>query len=257
MEKTNLKIPVIYEDDSIIVIDKPALLVVNKSATVEGITLQDWLKEKDWLKKDKTKAEKGYQRFLTDSGMVHRLDKEASGLMVVTKTPEAFLSLLDQFKERKVKKSYLVLVHGKVAPEEKTINGRIGRKQNDRRKHGIVSYGVTAETRLEPVSYLQDPKEKNRSKKYFTLLRVRPQTGRTHQVRVHLLSIRHPLVSDRLYAGKKTSRADHRWCSRLFLHAESLEFIHPITKKIVKFFSPLPSDLSTALAKRQKIEITS
>ena len=217
---------IVWEDNVILVLDKPAGWVVSRAETTCGEkTVQDWLEEKIKITIER-------------AGIVHRLDKETSGLLLVAKTPEAFVNLQEQFKARKIKKKYLALVHGKVEPPGGTIRAAIARSPFDRKKFGIFLGGREAETKYKTIS--------NYSEK-FTLLELAPKTGRTHQIRVHLKYLGHPVVGDEKYAGRKTSRADRRWCPRQFLHASCLSLTHPQTGKKVEFSSNLPTDLRVAI----------
>jgi len=236
----------IFEDENLLVIEKPAGLVVNRSATVKGKTLQDWLV-------GKVATNTNNREFNNRTGLVHRLDKETSGLMVIAKGPEAFVNLQAQFKMRQVVKKYLALVHGKVSPRFGDIRAPIKRNPFNRFRFGIFVDGRQSLTNYKVLDYYQNPKEKNKSKKYFSLVEVEPKTGRTHQIRVHFSHLHYPVVADDLYAGKKTSRSDRGWCPRLFLHAQYLEFNHPTTGERLKFSSDLPGDLQLALGKREKI----
>jgi len=240
--KRNESPQILYEDEFLLVLNKPAGWVVNRSETVKEETLQDWL-------------EKNFQFSIFNfqnyrSGIVHRLDKDTSGVLVVAKTPEVFENLQRQFKERVVKKRYLVLVHGRVTPPEGVIRAPIARSPFDRKKFGIFLGGREAETKYKKISNL---KSKN-SKEEFSLLEVEPKTGRTHQIRVHLKYLGYPVVADEFYASRKTYRADKLWCPRQFLHASELSFVHPQTGERVKFSAPLPLDLKKALEYLERCE---
>jgi len=234
---------ILYEDKFLLVLNKPAGWVVNRSQTVKKETLQDWL-------------EKNFQFSIFNfqncrSGIVHRLDKDTSGVLVVAKTPEVFENLQKQFKERAVRKRYLVLAHGKVQPSEGMIRAPIARSPFDRKKFGVFLGGREAETKYRIISNFQFPISK---KENFSLLEVEPKTGRTHQIRVHLKYLGHPVVADEFYAGRKTYRDDKFWCPRQFLHAYELVFTHPQSEKKVKFSAPLPLDLKKALEHLEKCE---
>lgn len=238
---------VVFEDNQILVLEKPAGMVVNRAKSVKGETLQDWVEGYlgwDWESLKALKGTEGTEDFILRSGIVHRLDKETSGLLIVAKTPEAFENLQKQFKERKVKKKYLALVHSKVEPREGEIKAPVGRLPWSREKFGVIPGGRKAETKYKVISnwilVIGNKKEK------YSLLGLEPETGRTHQIRVHLKYLRHPIVSDSTYAGRKTSRGDRKWCPRMFLHASGLEFFHPKTGKKIKFASKLPEDLEKA-----------
>lgn len=222
---------IIFEDDQILVLEKPAGMVVNKAETVAtGTTVQDWVEKKLEIRNSKLGI--GGR-----AGIVHRLDKETSGILLVAKTLKAFENLQKQFKERKVKKRYLALVHEKVEPSEGEIKAPVGRLPWNREKFGVVPGGRVALTKYK-VSKIY-----NLESKIYTLLELTPETGRTHQIRVHLKYLGYPIVSDLTYAGRKTAREDRKWCPRMFLHASYLGFFHPKTGKWVEFESRQPSDL--------------
>ena len=219
------------------VLAKPTGMIVNRAQTTAGkITLEDWLE---------LKGIRGIDRH----GIVHRLDKDTSGLMVVGKTAIAMQALQAQFKERQVKKSYLALVHGKLEPKKGSINAPISRNPFNRQRFGIFVGGRSAITdyRLES-AYLSPEGEE------LSLVKAFPLTGRTHQIRVHLKSLNHPLVSDPWYGGRKTAKKDLRFCPRLFLHAASLELKHPVTNTPLRYEIPLPQDLQSVLNKLKKID---
>lgn len=242
----------IYEDDDILVLDKPAGLVVDKSETQQGQTLEELLSKK-------------YQGLPQRSGIVHRLDKDTSGLLVVAKTQAALDNLQAQFKQRKTKKEYLALVHGDVR-EGGIVEGSIGRNPRNREKFTVlVEEGKEAVTEYEPVgnfkfeifnfksifndlNNIQMRKLERMKYNEFTLIRCMPKTGRTHQIRVHLKYINHPIVSDEKYGGRKMYRLDKRWCSRMFLHAKKIGFFHPSIGKWMELESELSDDLRQTLS---------
>jgi 23S rRNA pseudouridine1911/1915/1917 synthase len=219
---------VIFEDNFLLVIDKPAGIVVDRARTTKEKTLQDWLE--DYLK---TKGGGVGNR----AGIVHRLDKETSGLLLVAKTEKAFKNLQKQFKERKVTKHYLALVHGQVKPKEGVIKVPIARSPYNRKKFGVFLGGRQSQTKYKVKKYYPD----------YTFLELMPKTGRTHQIRVHLKYLGHPIVGDEKYGGRKTVRQDRQWCPHQFLHASFLSFLHPQTGKKIKFISQLPNDLKNSL----------
>ncbi len=245
---------IIYEDDSILVIDKETGIVVNRAETINDKTLQDQLSDYFHLGSSLGIGER--------AGIVHRLDRETSGLMVVAKTKSAFGNLQKQFKERKVKKEYAALCHGVVVDDWGEINAPIGRVGSFG-KFGVVAGGRESKTEFmvenrykikndifEKITREENKNRKNYFKNHardYTLLTLRPKTGRTHQIRVHLKSIGHPVVSDLIYTPAKLLKFDLNWCLRLFLHAKSLEFINPATKKPIFFESDLPKDLKGAM----------
>lgn len=233
---------IIFEDKDILVLEKPAGMVVNRAKSVKGETLQDWVEGYlgwDWGSLRTLERTEGTEDFVQRSGIVHRLDKETSGLLVVAKTPQAFENLQKQFKERRVRKRYLALVHGRVEPKKGEISAPVGRLPWSRKKFGVFLGGRPAKTEYEVKNYYAlDAKPYT-----LTLLELVPTTGRTHQIRVHLKYLRHPIVSDPAYAGRKTSREDRKWCPRMFLHASFLGFFHPKTGEWIEFKLKLPEDL--------------
>lgn len=224
---------IIFEDDSLFVIDKPAGWIVNEASTTKNQpVLQTWLRQFDYpLVGD------------TDSrhGIVHRLDKETSGVMIVAKNKESFNKLQAEFKNREVEKTYIALVHGKLEPSEGNITVPVGRLPWRRDRFGVVAGGRNSETNYKVLQFFPG------NNAGHTLVEFYPKTGRTHQIRIHCKYIKHAIVSDEFYAGRKTARNDRKWCPRLFLHAASIKFIHPETGKSVEFKSDLPEDLNLVL----------
>lgn len=247
---------IIFEDEDLLILDKPAGMVVNRSDTTRGErTLQDWVE--DYLRIRSTKHEIRSKSeisnnqnsfefrnsdfdFKSRAGIVHRLDKETSGIILVAKTLNAFINLQKQFKERKVQKTYLALAHGKIEPEEGEIDVEVGRLPWNRKRFGVLSEGREAVTlyRVLCIKYYVSGK----SKEPLSLVELSPKTGRTHQIRVHLQYIKHPIFADPLYAGRKTSRQDRKLLSRIFLHASKISFLHPKTNKMLFFESPLSEE---------------
>lgn len=211
-------------------------MTVNRAQTTQNqVTVQDWLAENYHFPLAKN-------NFLRN-GIVHRLDKETSGLLMIAKTEETLLACQRQFKERQVKKKYLALVHGWIIPEQGTIQATITRSPFDRKKFGVFLGGREAKTIYKKLENYEQKKEK------FSLVELFPQTGRTHQLRVHLKFLNYPIVADEKYGGRKTVRRDKTWCPRLFLHATGLSFKHPISKEKVELLSQLPSDLQAVIIK--------
>jgi len=240
---------IIYEDNDILVLNKPSGMTVNKADTTkEEITIQDWIETKFKIQNSKFKIEENYINgeynpnfeFMNRSGIVHRLDKETSGLLIIAKNVESFIHLQNQFKERIVKKNYIALVHGKIIPEEGEIAVPVGRLPFNRMRFGVVAGGREAVTRYKTISHFK-------KEEIFSLLELYPQTGRTHQIRVHVKYLNHPIVGDALYAGRKTARNDRKYLTRLFLHASKITFLHPKENKEVTFTSPLPEELQNFL----------
>ena len=244
-------LPIIYQDDDLIVINKSAGLVVTPAESHSQKTISEILTEDFGIKIDR-------------GGIVHRLDKDTSGILLAVKTVESLESLQKQFQDRTVKKRYTALAHG-VVEKEVIVEGAIGRNPGDREKFIVLEEGKEATTKFEPIqclalsderlvdifpdfSKIQYKKLYTNHYTLFTLLHCFPLTGRTHQIRVHLKHIDHPIVGDEKYGGRKTLRLDRRWCPRQFLHASYIEFDHPRTGKRVSFESPLPEDLEKALS---------
>ena len=224
----------IFEDSEFFVLEKPSGWITN-SAKTTGIqpVVENWIAENFQF------SIFNFQELR--HGIVHRLDKETSGILLVAKTRIAFEELQRQFKERLVSKTYIALVHGNVDPPEGEINEPVGRLPWRRDRFGVLADGREATTEYKVLSYMLYGDEQ------LTLLEIKPKTGRTHQIRIHLKHIGHPIVADEFYAGRKTARKDRKWCSRLFLHAGGISFIHPTSKKKVIFKAELPSDLRTSL----------
>lgn len=236
---------VIFQDNELLVLNKPAGWVVNDAKTAHGNPIiQSWVGKNFNFPLSGDVEMRG--------GIVHRLDKDTSGILLVGKTKEAFENLQGQFRERTVKKSYFALVHGKVKNDLGTISEPLGRLPWNRERFGVLPSGKPSETYYEINRIYEDPNGNP-----YTLLRVAPKTGRTHQIRVHLKHIGHPIVSDSFYAGRKTSRKDRLWCSRLFLHSGEIEFTHPAEGKIMNLSCPLPEDLRQCLDCLITIEIAS
>jgi len=219
----DIPLNIIYEDDDLLVVDKPAGLTVHPAPGHPSHTLVN--------------AILSYFPHLADisdslrPGIVHRLDKDTSGVMLVAKSSVAQAKLAEQFKARSVVKAYLVLVKGHLTPETGIIEAPIGRDPGNRKRMAIVARGREARTQYHVVRYIGD----------YTLLEVRPETGRTHQIRVHLSAIGYPVVGDPVYGVKSD------YLSRQFMHASRLGFKLPSSGEYVEFTSELPSDLEGAL----------
>lgn len=240
-----MEIPILYEDDQFFIINKPSGIVVNRAESVKGETVQDWIEQKD--KRQTEKGKRADEDFYNRSGIVHRIDKETSGILLIAKTPKAFAELQRQFKERAVKKTYLAIVHGKLVPEEGEIRAPVGRLPWSQERFGILPGGKDAVTRYKVISTFPvahnsgNPKDSRNL--LLTLVELYPETGRTHQIRVHLKYINHPIVGDYLYAGRKTSRDDRTWALRVMLHAWKIECIHPISGNHLAFEAQIPDDM--------------
>ncbi len=273
-----MDIKIIYEDEEVLVIDKPSGVVVNRSESAKGETVQDWAEER--LGINGAEIDRGPVRsfppasarlnvpleqrlraagspstsatpldieeeYRSRGGVVHRLDKETSGILLIAKNPQSFLNLKNQFKDRIVEKEYFALAHGEVKPEEGVINVPVGRLPYNRTKFGVIVGGREAETQYQVLSIKYFVSKNKREP--LSYLRLNPKTGRTHQIRVHLKYINHPIFADPLYAGRKVGRDDRKYLSRLFLHASKISFNHPVSLKKLTFESPLPKDLQDFL----------
>lgn len=241
---------VIFEDGDLLVLDKPAGMIVNNADTTKDlVTVQDWVETKFRIQNSELKIEnKGADTnpedvFKSRAGIVHRLDKETSGILLVAKTLEAFINLQAQFKERKVQKTYVALAHGKIEPAEGEINVSVGRLPWNRKRFGVIAEGRESVTQYKTINNLQ----LTINNELLTLVELYPKSGRTHQIRVHLQYLHHPIFSDLLYAGRKTSRNDRKLLPRVFLHASKISFSHPKTNELLNFESPLPEDLNSFL----------
>ena len=216
-----LPLAIVYEDDTLIVVDKPAGLVVHPgSGNWQGTLANALLHHAPSL------------ATVARAGIVHRLDKDTSGLLVVAKTPTAQTDLVRQLQARTVRREYLALVHGRLA-HGGSIDAPIARHPVKRTSMAVVPTGKRAVTHYEI-------RERFAS---CTLLECRLETGRTHQIRVHLAALHHPLVGDPSY-GRRSSIAFHRQA----LHAWRLGLAHPVTRKPMSWQSPLPEDFATLLA---------
>jgi 23S rRNA pseudouridine1911/1915/1917 synthase len=255
-------IPILFEDTEMLVINKPAGITVNRSDTTKNDTIQDWAEEKLKISSkgqsssedDKPIAENVYANAFYDrGGIVHRLDKETSGVLVIAKNPEAFLAVQHQFKERKVEKKYQALVHGIVTPAIGEIRAPVGRLPWNRTQFGIVAGGRDSVTLYKRLAVYELPRTRGGLER-GSLLELTPQTGRTHQIRVHLKYIGHPIFADFLYAGRKTARDDRKFLERVFLHAQSLSFSHPKTGEVISLRAPLPVELENVLLSLKRVE---
>ena len=213
----------IYEDEDILVIDKPAGLTVHPAPGHPSHTLVNAI-----LAHCPGLA---ISNEVMRPGIVHRLDKDTSGLIVIAKNEFAQEYLTAQFKSRTVTKRYLVLVKGRLSPEQGIVEAPIGRDPHHRKRMAIVEAGKQAVTQYQVRKYLDN----------YTLVEVSPLTGRTHQIRIHLTAIGCPVVGDPIY-GIKSAHID-----RQFVHAYRLGFRLPSTKQYQEFASPLPADLERAL----------
>ena len=219
LKAENIPLEIIYEDKDIIVVNKPKGMVVHPANGNPDGTLVNAVMA---ICKDSLSGIGGELR----PGIVHRLDKDTSGIIIVAKNDKAHINLSEQIKNHKVEKTYIALVKGNVKENQATINMPIGRSNKDRKKMAVTKNGKTAITHFKVLQ---------RYDKY-TLLEVKIETGRTHQIRVHLSQIGYPIVGDMVYSNGKNEWGIEGQC----LHAKSLKFKHPITGKEMYLEAPLP-----------------
>ncbi len=241
---------IIFEDEWLIALNKPAGWVVNRAESVREATIQDWL-ETSFPALYAISQTQLNKTFIDRSGVAHRLDKETSGVLLVAKNSRSLASVMALFKKRLMTKHYTALVHGKVQPSKGFVRLPMARNIYNRSQFSVDPLGKTAHTDYVVVSHYTKPQGQAHNQNY-SLLKLAPKTGRTHQIRVHCKYIGHPLVSDALYASKNQLVVDLTWCSRHFLHASNLAFVHPETQQMIRFEAPLPDDLQVALAHLNK-----
>lgn len=234
-----IPIDIAYEDDDLIVVNKPAGMVVHPGAGIDSGTLAHALVHHFNLLSGTAGR--------TRPGIVHRLDKETSGLLVVAKNDLAHERLSDQFRDRQVFKEYVALVYGRLSKEHGEIDARLGRSPHNRTRMSVLKGGAgrPALTIFRVAQRYED----------FTLLNVQIKTGRTHQIRVHLAHIGHPVVGDLSYGGGRENsiravsiRRAVQALGRQFLHSSKLGLTHPRSGVQLEWTSPLPSELSAFLA---------
>ena len=228
----DIPVKVVYEDKDIIVVNKPKGMVVHPAnGNYEGTLVNAIMA----MCKDSLSGIGGEIR----PGIVHRLDKDTSGLLIIAKNDKAHINMSEQIKNREVKKIYIALVRGVVAENEATINMPIGRSNKDRKKMAVRKDGKEAITHFKVL----------RRYSQYTLLKVKIDTGRTHQIRVHLAEIGHPIVGDMVYSNGKNKFG----IEGQMLHAKSLEFKHPTTGKIMHLEAELPEYFEKILEELSKI----
>lgn len=216
------QLEMLYEDDDILAVDKPAGLLVHpgngraNESTVADFARSHGVQDEDTIR----------------PGIVHRLDRDTSGILVLSKNEAAKTHMQAQFADRKVNKTYILLVIGRVSPESARIDLPIGRDPRDGSRRTVTSEGRPAQTSYKTLAYYPG----------FTLLEAHPETGRTHQLRVHFASTGNPIVGDSIYGPKRETLGLHRQ----FLHAAKLSFTAP-SGKTVQLESPLPEELQTVL----------
>ncbi|HHC78375.1 MAG TPA: RluA family pseudouridine synthase [Flavobacteriia bacterium] len=247
----NIPLDIVYEDDAVLVVNKPAGMVVHPGhGNYSGTLVNGLIYHIENLPKNSNER----------PGLVHRIDKDTSGLMVVAKTEMAMTHLANQFFDRTTERRYLALVWGNLSDEEGTITGHIGRSFKNRLQMDVFAdgeYGKHAVTHYKVVERFS----------YVTLVACKLETGRTHQIRAHFKYIGHPLFNDERYGGERILKGTtftkykqfvencFKVLPRQALHAKTLGFEHPVTKKWMQFDSELPEDMQLALEKWRKYTI--
>lgn len=217
IQAENIPLDIVYEDDDVLVINKPQGMVVHPSAGHSQGTLVNALL---YHIKDLSSIN-GVIR----PGIVHRIDKDTSGLLMVAKNDHAHVALAEQLKDKTSLRKYVALVHGEISHDKGEINAPIGRSKNDRKMQAVIEGGKPAVTHFEVLERFEG----------FTLVQLKLETGRTHQIRVHMKYIGYPVAGDPLYGPRKTLKGNGQ-----FLHAQMLGFKHPTTGQMMVFEAPLP-----------------
>lgn len=234
-----MEIEILYEDDKILVINKPVGLVVNRAESIKGETVQDWVERRSSNVGHGSWSED--KLFKDRSGVCHRLDKETSGCLLIAKNPTSLRFYLKKFESRKIVKKYVALVHGEVSPNEGSIVLPMRRGILDREKWQVHYDGKKAVTywRVEKIYDFAESGQQWNGK--LSLLELDLKTGRTHQIRVHLSFLGWPIFSDERYLNKKQLEIDEKYLGHHFLHSRFMEFEDEegIVKKIE---APLPPD---------------
>jgi 23S rRNA pseudouridine1911/1915/1917 synthase len=225
-----MDLDVIYEDEHLVALNKQAGIVVHPSYGHQSGTLVNGILAR-W---PETMHVGGAER----AGIVHRLDKDTSGLIIVAKSAEIHKALQRLFKRRQVQKTYLALVEGHVSPRQGLIDAPIGRDKRQRKRMAIVRSGREARTTYGVVEFYDE----------HSLVELKPETGRTHQLRVHLAWMGYPVVGDRVYGYRKQRLLFHRH----FLHAHKLELKHPMIEETLSLTAPLPDDLAKLLQRLRR-----
>lgn len=242
-----MKITILYEDKDVVVINKPAGLNVHPDGKTKEKTLVDWILKKYPSAKNVGEpmvTEKG--DIIKRPGIVHRIDKDTTGALIIAKNKKAYEFLKEQFQNRKVHKVYHAFVYGLIKEDRGMIDRAIGRSPNDVRKWS-AQRGARGEMR-EAVTYFKVLNRKNN----VTFVEAMPKTGRTHQIRVHFSALNHPVVHDNLYASRFFLE-QRNWLGfkRLALHARELEIMLP-SGKLLDIIAPYPEDFAEAIKKMQK-----
>ncbi|MFR0822760.1 MAG: RluA family pseudouridine synthase [Clostridia bacterium] len=238
LQAQEIPIEIMYEDEDILVVNKPKGLVVHPGNGNPDGTLVNAIMAKC---KDGLSGIGGEIR----PGIVHRLDKDTSGLLIVAKNDKAHITMSEQIKNRQVKKTYIALVKGIITEREATINMPIGRSTKDRKKMAVTKDGKEAITHFKVIKRYQ------KTEASYSLLEVKIETGRTHQIRVHMAQIGHPIIGDMVYSNGKNEFGVEGQC----LHAQKLAFKHPTTGKQIEIEAPLPTYLQDILEQLENYKI--
>jgi len=236
----SISLDIVYEDEGIIVVNKPPGMVVHPAYGHRTGTLVNAILAHC---PDLAGAEDDLR-----PGIVHRLDKDTSGLIIVAKNDAARRRLQRQFKRREVHKVYVALLEGRLEPVQGVIEAPIGRDKKRRKRMAVVEGGREARTEYRVVEYFGT--EVGKASRPYTLVEAEPRTGRTHQVRVHFASIRHPLAGDTVYGFRKQRVSGLR---RQFLHAQALGFRLPGTDEYIELTAELPDDLRVVLEELRRL----
>lgn len=228
VEAENIPLDIVYEDDDLLVVNKPKGMVVHPAAGNYSGTLVNALM---YHCKDSLSGINGVMR----PGIVHRIDKNTSGLLMVAKTDNSHNALAEQIKEHSFKREYEAVVYGNIKDDFGTVDAPIFRHPTKRKQMAVVEGGRDAVTHYEVINRFNG----------FTHLKLRLETGRTHQIRVHMAYIGHPVAGDEVYGPKKVITALNGQC----LHARTLGFVHPETKEYMEFISDLPQYFTSFLKK--------
>lgn len=228
----NIPLEIIYEDDDVIIVNKPQGMVVHPAPGNYTGTLVNAL----MYISERLSTINGVIR----PGIVHRIDKDTSGLLMVAKNDKSHEWLAHQLKEKTTIREYIAIVNGTISKESGTVDAPLGRHPQDRKKMAIISTGRNAVTHFEVIERY----------KYHTFVRLRLETGRTHQIRVHMASIGHPILGDPIY-GQKNERVKHDGQA---LHAKKIGFVHPTTMELMTFDSDIPFYFQELLRKCQGLK---
>jgi 23S rRNA pseudouridine1911/1915/1917 synthase len=250
-----MDVPILFEDDALVVINKPPGVVVNRAESVKDQTLQDWATEHIQFSseqvilpkvQDDTKPVYDINKEFTDrSGIVHRIDKETSGILLIAKSAQTFSNLKDQFMNHTIQKIYQAIIHDRLPSPEGEINVPIDRLPWNKEQFGVVPGGKESITHYKVLETFE--RKVKKGKEVYQLVECYPKTGRTHQIRVHLKYLNRPILGDYLYAGRKTARDDRTWVPRVMLHAYQIVFSHPISHEEMTINAPLPEDMQTVI----------